>query len=258
MGSTLNVVQMTDLHLYADTGGTLQGMNTEKSFCTVLEKIQQGNTNPIDFIVLTGDLVQDESEQGYQRLKQHLCQTGIPFYLVSGNHDAPDLLTKYFSDGAYGAKRSVRRNGWQFIFVDTHEKGSIGGRVSIDVFDELAHLLKQHETEPTALFMHHPPVPVGSAWLDRIALNNAEKFHSFVSEHANLQLVVCGHVHQESEFKKEGVTYLTTPSTCFQFEPQKEEFSLDHRLPGWRVFKFCDDGVFSSRVERLEKSLQTK
>lgn len=255
MKNTLNVVQITDLHLYADTSSTLYGINTEKSFCAVLEAIQKSNADSVDFIVLTGDLVQDESDQGYQRLKQHLCQTGIPFYLVSGNHDAPDLLAKHFSDGAYGVKRSVRRNGWQFIFVDTHEAGSIGGQLSLNVFDELAHLLRQQEKEPTALFMHHPPVPVGSAWLDRIGLNNAEQFHNFVSEHANLKLVVCGHVHQDSAFQQGGVTYLTTPSTCFQFEPQKETFSLDNNLPGWRVFTFYDEGIFSSRVERLKKNI---
>jgi len=248
MKNTLNVVQITDLHLYANTSDMLYGINTEKSFCAVLEEIQKNN---IDFIVLTGDLVHDESDKGYQRLKQHLYQTGIPFYLISGNHDDPNLLAKHFSDGVYGVKRSVRLNGWQFIFVDTHKKGSVGGQLSLNVFDELAHLLKQQEKEPAALFMHHPPVPVGSAWLDRIALNNAEQFHDFVSGHANLKLVVCGHVHQESELQQEGVTYLTTPSTCFQFAPQRKTFSLDNNFPGWRVFKFCDDGIFSSYIERL-------
>jgi len=254
MGNRLNVVHLTDLHLFADRDDTLYGMNTEKSFCAVLENIQKEIVDPIDFMVITGDLVHDESDEGYAKLKQYLSQLGIPVYLVSGNHDDPALMTKYFADGAYGAERSLRRNNWRFIFLDTYEAGSIGGRLQSSTLDEVDQLLKQNPEEPTAIFMHHPPVGVGSDWLDRIALYNALEFHERTLMWPNLKLVVCGHVHQERELEQGGVRYLTTPSTCMQFEPMQESFSLDDRLPGWRTLKFFDDGTFCSDVRRLTKT----
>ena len=61
---TLRIVQFTDTHLYADGEGRLLGQNTRQTLELVLELAHE-NHRPFDLILLTGDLVHDESPEGY-------------------------------------------------------------------------------------------------------------------------------------------------------------------------------------------------
>lgn len=61
----VRILQVTDTHLFADTANTLLGINTHQSYHAVLDAILEQN-QPIDLIVATGDLVQDQSPEAYQ------------------------------------------------------------------------------------------------------------------------------------------------------------------------------------------------
>ena len=52
------------------------------------------------------------------------------------------------------------------------------------------------------------------------------------------------------------VRVLTTPSTCFQFKPQTESFSLDDQSPGYRWINLYDDGSIKTEVARIPEALQ--
>lgn len=62
----VRLVQITDPHLFKDENGELLGINTQASFNQVLREITQ---SPFDYelVLATGDLVQDSSNEGYQR-----------------------------------------------------------------------------------------------------------------------------------------------------------------------------------------------
>jgi Icc protein len=100
--------------------------------------------------------------------------------------------------------------------------------------------------------MHHHPIPMGSLWLDAVALRDAEDFLQLVDASDNVRAVTCGHVHQASERDRNGVTYFTAPSTCSQFLPGSEGFALDDKPPGCRWFELYDDGRFESQVQWLD------
>jgi Icc protein len=57
-------------------------------------------------------------------------------------------------------------------------------------------------------------------------------------------------VHQETATIERGVRVLTTPSTCFQFVPRTERFSVDATPPGWRWLHLASDGTLTTRVGR--------
>ena len=44
---------------------------------------------------------------------------------------------------------------------------------------------------------------------------------------------------------------LASPSTCFQFAPGSERFTLDDAEPGWRWLTLHADGAIETRVGRL-------
>jgi 3',5'-cyclic-AMP phosphodiesterase len=61
-----------------------------------------------------------------------------------------------------------------------------------------------------------------------------------------------GDVHQESDNLRNGVRYLTTPSTCFQFLPRVDNFGVDVRPPGFRWLDLMPDGSIESEVIWVE------
>ena len=69
------VLQVTDMHLYDDPQGTLLGVNTQDSFKQVLWDAINNKQRKPDLIVLTGDLVHDNSEAAYRRLGGILSDT---------------------------------------------------------------------------------------------------------------------------------------------------------------------------------------
>ncbi|MBX2809216.1 MAG: 3',5'-cyclic-AMP phosphodiesterase, partial [Cellvibrionaceae bacterium] len=69
--------------------------------------------------------------------------------------------------------------------------------------------------------------------------------------YTHVKLILWGHIHQEFDALHEGVRLLASPSTCIQFAPGKNEFTLDKTMPGYRWLELHDDGSISTHVERL-------
>ena len=73
--------------------------------------------------------------------------------------------------------------------------------------------------------MHHPAVEVGSDWLDKINLKEGRNNFMELTIDYRVELVVAGHVHQESKSILNETCFLTTPSTCAQFKPSSYDFA---------------------------------
>src|SRR5690606_15849754 len=86
---------------------------------------------------------------------------------------------------------------------------------------------------------------------DGVALRDAPAFLEIVDANPSVRCVTWGHVHQESDRERNGVRYLSTPSTCAQFLPQSEFFALDSRPPGMRWLELQPDGAIVTEVEWL-------
>ena len=59
-------------------------------------------------------------------------------------------------------------------------------------------------------------------------------------------------MHQVFEAERNGVPYMATPSTCIQFKPGSQNFSLDAEPPGFRWLALLPDGTIETGVRRLE------
>ncbi len=250
---SVKIVQISDPHLYENDSRLLHGINTYQSLRDVLMSIV-GEEYPLDCLIVTGDLVQDESAEGYLRLRTMLAETGVTSYVIPGNHDSPELMTMLLSSQEEIGVRWVERlciGSWQFLFLDSHVEGQVAGCLDEVSLGRLEHALAESNL-PTAIFVHHPPLAVGSLWLDKIGLQNASEFLAVLERHSNVKVVVNGHIHQAFEFVDErGVSFYGSPSTCVQFKPKSDCFAVDDMKPGWRVFHFHDDGRVESTVRYL-------
>ena len=93
---------------------------------------------------------------------------------------------------------------------------------------------------------------MGSRWLDTVGLRNADEFLAVIDQHPQVRAIVWGHVHQASDRLRNGVRLISTPSTCAQFLPGAEQFSLDTRPPGYRWLDLYPDGTMQTSVVWVE------
>jgi len=91
----LNIIQITDTHIFTDPNAELYGVNTRRSLSAVMQHINQSKVTP-DMVWLTGDLSHDETESSYRVLDSMLQQWNVPKYCIPGNHDAPTFMENVF------------------------------------------------------------------------------------------------------------------------------------------------------------------
>lgn len=248
--SPLLIAQITDIHLFADANRELLGLPSTKSFQAVLERLQKLSPQP-DMLLLTGDLSQDGTPESYQRLADLLKPLGIPSYWLPGNHDQPLAMQQVLNQAPIFAQKSFKAGGWQFLLLSSHIPGCVHGRLDSETLHWLDLELQVNCELPTLIAFHHPPFLVNSDWLDTSTLKNSEELFAILDRHPQVQLVIFGHIHQEFNHWRNGVSYLGTPSTCIQFEPESTKFALDQVDPGFRLLKLYPDGKFETRVERV-------
>jgi len=246
----LLIAQVTDIHLFANPSIELLGLPTVKSFQAVLERLQQLCPQP-NLLLLTGDLSQDGQWESYQCLQDLLKPLGIPTYWLPGNHDQPLVMEQVLNQAPISTKKSFQLGGWQFLLLNSAVSGCVHGHLSAESLNWLDLQLQVTSEQPTLIGLHHPPFLVNSKWLDSSTLQNCEELLQVIDRHSQVRLVVFGHIHQQFERSRRGVSYLGCPSTCFQFLPESEKFALDKTEPGFRLINLYPDGRFDTKLERV-------
>jgi len=120
---------------------------------------------------------------------------------------------------------------------------------------ELARLdatLAAHRDRHALICLHHHALPMGSRWLDAVALANPAELFEVLDRHANVRGLLWGHVHQAAEFERNGVRLLSSPATCAQFTPGSDGFAVDVRPPAYRWLDLHADGRIETGVQWVE------
>lgn len=243
----LRVLQVTDTHLFADPGGTLHGVNTRETLQRVLEAAAR-RPQP-DLVLATGDLVHDQPA-AYPALAQMLRQLRAPVAAIAGNHDDAGELRAMQTSGLHVGGMQ-RLGSWRILLLNTQVSGKVGGHLNQA---ELAFLQDELRTAGGAhvlIALHHHPVPLHSAWLDRIALDNPDDFFDIVDRSESVRGIIWGHVHQEFDAVRRGVRLLAAPSTCVQFLPNSRDYAVDDKPPGMRWLSLHKDGRIETEVHWL-------
>lgn len=248
------ILQLTDLHVFSTPGATLKGIPTRECLEDVVGYIQ-ANEHPFDHVVITGDHTHDEQRASYEAVRSILTPWHECLWQVPGNHDDRLLLRQVFpcrsEDGPGGTVNFVFPAGhWLCIGLDTHWPGEVAGVVEDQQLNWLQEILQQASQEDVALFMHHPPVSVGSVWMDAIGLNNRERLEEIIRADPRIRLVCCGHVHHEFQLRLHQADIVATPSTGIQFSPAGTSPQFADESPGYRVIEL-NEHAFTTRVHRL-------
>ena len=220
---------------------------TAESLQQVLDHYLAGDWRA-DRVLVTGDLIQDDSAEAYDRFRQFLLPLNMRVHCVPGNHDIRALMQKVCQvpPFSYCAYEEIR--DWLLIGIDSCVKGEAGGRVSGEELERLASIIAKSKAKYVMVCLHHPPVPMGSAWLDTVGLANGEVFLELLQSDSRVRLAIFGHVHQTYDEDHDGVRIIATPSTCRQFKPRNDEFAVDDRPPAYRRITLTGDGSFETEL----------
>lgn len=247
----LRVLHLTDPHLFADPDGALRGTNTRATLSAVLAHYLAGDWEA-DLAVVTGDLIQDDSVEAYGHFRQLLTQLQLPVYCLPGNHDIRALMQKALAGPPFYYCESVERDGWLVVCIDSCVNDTAGGSVIEAEFRRLEQQIAATSAANVMVCLHHPPVPMGSKWLDTVGLDNGDEFLQRISASGKVRLAIFGHVHQQYEADHSSVRIIATPSTCRQFEKGSDEFAVDDNPPAYRRINLHADGRFESELVSVE------
>ncbi len=250
---TLTIVQISDLHLFADPNSEHWGLDGENRLDRVLERIRGERAQ---VVLLTGDLVHDETAAGYQRLAGKLRALDCPALCLPGNHDDPELMTQHLGAGANRVLGTHDLGGWRVILLDSRIAGKDAGYLAGTELRRLEQALEEAPDRPAVIALHHQPVPCGSAWLDHIGLQNSAALLDVLTRYPQVRIVTWGHIHQPFDTQWQDVRMLGCPAVSRAFTPHSEHFAQGDAGPGYRVLELFADGRCSTRTVLLEAAPQ--
>lgn len=247
------ILQLTDLHLLADPAERRKGVPTRETFRDVLQLVRARHPD-FDLAVFSGDLAHDEQLETYRALRDLLGDWLPRCRFLPGNHDDRRFLRSAFSGIVEGGRRPIgfaaNLGEWRILGLDTHVPGEVRGHIEDEQLDWLEADLAEHADRPTLIFMHHPPISVHSAWLDRLGLDDAEQFEQLILASPQVKLICAGHIHHEFHGRLGKADVYTTPSTGVQFEPAADEPTYAAEPPGYRVITL-EGASYRTEVVRL-------
>jgi len=219
MSENLLICQLSDMH-FIDSDKKLNGqVNTKQQFIKAINFCNSLDPQP-DIFIMSGDLIHD-NPNFYDKFIELSNKLQKPYYLMIGNHDHRNRLTKIISN-----KKLVDKYGYinfsidefpiRIIAIDTVIDKTNGGEISSTTFYWLKNELDRDLKKPTIIFMHHPPINIGSIVFDNIKCINGSKFLQLTSNYKNIIKIIFGHIH--CKFKKNFLNQelMSCPSSAFQ------------------------------------------
>ncbi|WP_163558911.1 phosphodiesterase [Halomonas sp. NO4] len=243
----MRLIQVTDCHLHADPRARSRAGFPLRQLERALEAVVDERP---DLVLITGDISQDETAASYQLAERALARLGCPWFWLAGNHDDPAQMA-----AVRELQTEVELDGWRLLLLDTRVSGHPHGELGEAQLAALAERLEADD-RPTLITMHHPPLAVGSEWLDAIGLADREALWQTLAAYPQVRLILCGHIHQAFASRQrhaEGeVAVYGCPSTTDQFLAGSAAFAIDEASrPGYRVVELRGDD-WDTWVERVE------
>lgn len=254
--SPINLVQLTDQHLFGDPRGTLRGVPTLPALRATLAAARS-DIAASEAVLATGDLVQDDPG-GYAHFRREFAGLGKPILCLPGNHDDVPAMRAALQGDPFQLDGVFDRGNWRVLLLDSTIAGETGGALSEASLQQLDRELLQAGDRHVLVCLHHHPVAMRSRWLDTVGLSNADAFFAALKRHANVRAVLFGHVHQSLDVMVDGMRILATPSTCSQFRPLSQDFAIDDTPPAYRTLRLHPDGRIDTEVIWVTAEVQAR
>jgi len=199
-------------------------------------------------VLVTGDLIQDDTPEAYDRFRELMLPLNLRVHCVPGNHDIRDLMRQVCCRPPFSYCAWEEIGNWLIIGIDSCVPDDAGGRVTSDELERLSEIVTGSPAKHVMVSLHHPPVPMGSKWLDTVGLKNGDEVLERLSSLKRVRIAAFGHVHQEYDQEHLGIRVIATPSTCRQFARGSDEFAVDDNPPAYRRIELQKDGSIDTEL----------
>ena len=250
---TINIIQITDLHLYADKSTIAHKINTFDSAKLIFQTIENDEKS-FDMLILTGDLSDDGSVSSYENLKYLLRNFVCPIYLMPGNHDSLDKIKSISNSNNLQNQNYKDMGEWGIFMFNTKKNDSPNGILHENELTYFDKIINSENNSFLLVMLHHHPVLIGSESMDKMIIENSNELLNRINSN-KIKGVGWGHIHNEISINYKGAQLFSTPSTCYQAKPKSKKFIIDHsQSPGYRVIRLQDGGVIDTEVIRVNLS----
>ncbi|CAI2018073.1 3',5'-cyclic adenosine monophosphate phosphodiesterase CpdA [Serratia fonticola] len=215
------IAHLSDLHIKAGGRLSYKKVDTLGSLHAAISKLNRLVPRP-DVVVISGDLVDFGRDDEYHTLRQALSAFSIPFYLIPGNHDNRQALRRAFSDARYLEQHPgfiqwvIDDYPVRLIGLDSTLPEQSGGELCERRLLWLEQQLALQPEKPTLVILHHPPFISGISHMDKQRLANPQALAAVIQRHAQVERVLCGHLHRTMQVRFAGTLACSAPGLSHQ------------------------------------------
>ena len=220
----MKLIHITDLHLVAPFEA-LWGLKPFDRLEACLDDIE-AHHGDAEFCVISGDLTDRGEIEAYRALAKRLESFPIRTFLMVGNHDDRATMLKAFPDTPVDANGFIqaehRAGGAVFLFLDTLKGEGSAGLYCEQRRQWLSERIAAAGGAPIYIFMHHPPFDIEIPYMDRIKLEEPEKFEAVIRGDADIRHIFFGHVHRPVYVNWNGIPATALPAISHQVPLRRE------------------------------------
>ena len=187
------------------------------------------------FALITGDLSDRGSLQGYRLLKQRTDELevqGIPVLFALGNNDRRDRFRDVFVPGSGSGLLFYSQilDGIRVVVLDSVQPGLREGHFSGNQIGWLHEELRSDPEFPTVIAFHHPINEHFFYMLDGMEYNRDQKrsFYEAISG-CNVLGVLSGHLHHNQSTVVNGVLHSQAGSVSTEISYDEETYWVRNR-----------------------------
>ncbi|MBE9666157.1 outer membrane protein assembly factor BamB family protein [Mucilaginibacter boryungensis] len=204
-------------------------IGNETSVEDLRRTVRDINANPdIQFAVISGDITEFGADEELRTAKNILDSLNKPWYIVPGNHDmnwsenGGNSFKKIFGSETFATKQ----HGYLFIGINCGPNMRMSpGQVPRENLVWLDSVLKATPKETPIIFVNHYP--------QDSSLNNWYEIVDRLKTH-NIQLVICGHGHNNHHLNFEGIPGIMGRSNLRAKDP----------VGGYNIVTIAADSVY--------------
>lgn len=227
------VLHISDIHSVAEPDALVYGRPADGNLRRIIDAIR-AQPQSFDAVVVTGDIADDASSEAYQRVYGQLRPLAKVFRWVPGNHDVPERMAEVDRD----ALTSTTLGRWRLLTLDSRWPGRTPGRTTPETVDKLDAELADSDGSPCAVLVHHPPRPLCDDPDCQITEGTAVL--EVLERHADVRLVLSGHLHRGFSRFQGGICWIGAPSTCMQVDHPHHTHTQEP--PAAHLLELGDDG----------------
>lgn len=223
--SNLKFAQISDVHFSTFEADTSFKLLSESSKLLDDAVSQVNNIADIDFIMFSGDLVNQPQEDQLLNFIQHANLLSKPWYFCFGNHDVSHggrLSKELYCDVVIGRNKNfcykkpyysfTPKKGYKIIALDTiiEHKNTSQGEISKEELNWLKDELDDSKGDVVVIFTHVPVMePFPS---ENHRLKNGYELKLLLKKYDNPIIICSGHYHATKIFQEDNILYINSPS----------------------------------------------